>query len=79
MILPAASIAYFRMLSSKVTQGMACSYSEAPYLLEQDPLIDHYEALRQVWLGSVAVIKRVCLEYQLSRSSYSEMEERFMR
>ena len=78
MILPAASIAYFRMLGSKVTQGMACSYSETPYLLEQDPLIEHYEALRQVWLGSVAV-KQVCLEYQLSRSSYYEMEERFMR
>ncbi len=78
MILPAASINYFRMLSSKVTQGMASSYSETPYFLEQDPVIDHYEALREVWFGPVA-IKHVCLKYHLSRSSYYELEERFIR
>ena len=78
MILPAVSINYFRMLSSRVTQAMAASYSETPYLLDKDPVISHYEALRQVWLNSVA-IKQVCLEYQLSRSSYYEIEQRFIR
>ncbi len=77
MILPAASIDYFRMLASKVTQALASSYSETPYLLEGDPVIDRYEALRDVWLDSVAV-KHVCLEYHLSRSCYYDMEDRFI-
>ena len=78
MILSPGSIMYFKLLSSKVTREMASYHSATPYFIEDDPIIRHYEILRKVWLGSVP-IKRVCLEYKLSRSSYYEIEDRFVR
>ena len=78
MILSPAAIQYFKLLSSKVTRAMASYHSATPYFIEDDPLISHYEILRMVWLGSVP-IKQVCLEHNLSRSSYYEIEDRFVR
>ena len=57
---------------------MASYHSATPYFIEDDPVISHYEILRKVWLGSVP-IKQVCLEHNLSRSSYYEIEDRFVR
>ncbi|MEE9307523.1 MAG: hypothetical protein V3V57_08410, partial [Spirochaetia bacterium] len=78
MILSPAAIQYFKLLSSKVTRAMASYHSATPYFIEDDPVISHYEILRKVWLGSVP-IKQVCLEHNLSRSSYYEIENRFVR
>ncbi len=57
---------------------MASYHSATPYFIEDDTLISRYEILRKVWFGSVP-IKQVCLECNLSRSSYYEIEERFVR
>jgi len=78
MILSPGTIKYFKFLSSKVTSAMASYHSATPYFIEDDPVIIHYEVLRKVWLSSVP-IKQVCLEYDLSRSSYYEIEDRFVR
>ena len=78
MILSANEIKYFKSISSKVNSSMASYQSATPYYIEDDPVIGHYEVLRKVWLGSAA-IKQVCLEYDLSRSSYYEIENRFVR
>ncbi len=78
MILSPSSIKYFKLLGSKVTREMASYHSATPYFIEDDPIISHYEILRRVWLGSVA-IKRVCVDNKLSRSSYYEIEDRFVR
>ncbi len=78
MILSPAAIKYFKLLSSKVSSAMASYHSATPYFIEDDPLISHYEILRMVWLGSVP-IKQICVEHNLSRSSYYEIEDRFVR
>jgi transposase len=78
MILSPTSIRYFKLLGSKVTKEMASYHSTTPYFIANDPVIRYYEALRKVWIGTVA-IKRVCAEYDLSRSSYYEIEDRFVR
>ncbi len=78
MILSPGTIKYFKLLSSKATSAMASYQSTTPYFIKDDPVISHYEILRKVWLGSVP-IKQVCLEYGLSRSSYYEIENRFVR
>ena len=78
MILSAGEIKYFKSISSKVSGGMASYQSATPYFMEDDPVITRYEALRKVWLGSAAV-KQVCLEYDLSRSSYYGIENSFVR
>lgn len=57
---------------------MASYQAGTPYFIEDDPVITRYEVLRKVWLGSAAV-KQVCLEYDLSRSSYYEIENSFVR
>ena len=77
MILSSGNIKYFKLLGSKVTNAMASYRSDTPYFIEDDPVIGHYEILRKVWLGSVP-IKQICLEHNLSRSSYYEIEDRFV-
>ena len=57
---------------------MASHHSTTPCFIEDDPLINHYEALRRVWFSRVAV-KQVCLQFHLSRSSYYEIEDRFVQ
>jgi hypothetical protein len=78
MILSPGSIRYFKLLSSKVTKEMASYHSATPYFIEGDPVINHYEILRKVWLTSIP-IKQACLEHQISRSTYYEIEDRFIR
>ena len=78
MILSSGNIKYFKLLGSKVTSAMASYRSATPYFIEDDPVISHYEILRKVWFGSVP-IRQVCLQYDLSRSSYYEIEDRFVR
>ena len=78
MILSPTTIMYFKLLSSKVTNAMASFHSATPYFIEDDPVINHYEALRKIWFDHAA-IKQVCLEYHLPRSSYYEIEDRFVR
>ena len=77
MILSPSSLTYFSLLNSKVSKAMAAHHSETPYFVENDSLIDHYEMLRKVWLGGVP-IKQSCLQHSLSRSTYYEIEERFI-
>ena len=77
MILSPAGIRYFKLLGSKVTKEMASYHSTTPYFITNDPIISRYEALRKVWFDGVA-IKRVCAEYNLPRSSYYEIEDRFV-
>ena len=77
MILTPAAIHYFKSLGSKVTKGMATHHCTTPYFIKRDPVITYYEALRKVWLRGVAV-KQVCTEYNLSRSTYYEIEDRFL-
>ena len=77
MILSPAGIRYFKLLGSKVTKEMASSQSATPYFITNDPVIRRYEALRKVWFAGVP-IKKVCAEYNLPRSSYYEIEDRFV-
>ncbi|MDP6736601.1 MAG: transposase [Nitrospinaceae bacterium] len=77
MILSPAAIKYFKLLSSKVTSAMASHQCATPYFIETDPVIRHYEVLRKVWFGSVP-IKQACTEHGLPRSSYYEIEDRFV-
>ena len=57
---------------------MASYHSATPYFIEDDPVINRYEILRKVWLTSIP-IKQACLEHQISRSTYYEIEDRFIR
>ena len=78
MILSIHSIRYFKLLSSKVTREMASYHSDTPYFIEDDPIVSRYEVLRKVLFGSIP-IKKACLEHNISRSSYYEIEERFIQ
>ena len=77
MVLSSAAIRYFKLLSSKVTSAMASYHSVTPYFIETDPVIKQYEILRKVWLNHIP-IKQVCVEQNISRSSYYEIEDRFV-
>ncbi|MEA3225654.1 MAG: transposase [Planctomycetota bacterium] len=77
MILSPDAVKYFKLLSSKVTSAMASYQCATPYFIETDPVIKHYEVLRKVWVGSVP-IKQACIEHELPRSSYYEIEDRFV-
>jgi hypothetical protein len=77
MILSPSSLTYFSLLGSKVSKAMAAHHSETPYFIEDDSLINHYEMLRKVWVGGVP-IKQVCSQHSISRSTYYEIEERFI-
>lgn len=57
---------------------MATFSSATPYFIEDDPIINRYEILRKVWFTPVP-IKQVCLEHSISRSTYYEIEDRFIR
>ena len=57
---------------------MASYQCATPYFIEADPVIRRYEVLRKVWIGSVP-IKQACIEDNLPRSSYYEIEDHFVR
>lgn len=78
MILSENTIKYFRLIASKVTASMAQFQSDSPYFILHDPIINNYECLRKVWLNSIS-IREACDVHNISRSSYYQMEERFVK
>ena len=78
MILSHNSRSYFALLQAKVSQGMAQFGRYTPYLLDDDPVLTNYEAIRDVWLDG-SPIKAVCQQVGLSRSQYYEKEDRFVK
>lgn len=68
---------YFKHLQSGVSQGMAKSGSKQPYFISDDPVIENYEILREIWLKRNP-IKETCCRRNTSRSLYYELEGRFI-
>lgn len=77
MILSKTCRQYFKSIQTHVLQGMASHNVASPFLMNNEPFFTHYECLRSVWLKS-AGIKAACATYQLSRSTYYELEKRFV-
>jgi hypothetical protein len=78
MIFSYTTIEYFRQIEAKAVQAMAKYDAATPYWIADDPVIGHYECLREVWERRKP-IKAACIEYQLFRSQYYEMEKQFVR
>lgn len=56
---------------------MARYARQTPYLLDEDPVIENCEVIREVWVNNTP-IKTVCQRHGLSRSQYYEKEDRFV-
>ena len=78
MIFSYTTIEYFRQIEAKAAQAMAKYDAAIPYWIADDPVIGRYECLREVWERRKP-IKAACIEYQLFRSQYYEMEKLFVR
>lgn len=77
MIISSNTTQYFRMIASKVTAAMAVHHASTPYYIEDDPIIRNYECIRDVWYHHLPIVK-ACSKYQIARSSYYELEHRFI-
>lgn len=77
MIMSLATRCYFELLQAKVSQAMAQFGRATPYLLDDEPIITNYEAIREAWLRGSS-IKAVCRKHGLARSQYYEKEARFV-
>lgn len=77
MILSNNSIEYFRSLHSRILQSMARHQVKTPYLFEDEVFFNQYECLRRVWTQTSS-IKSACDEFNVSRSSFYELEKRFV-
>ena len=77
MILSDNSIEYFRSLHSRILQSMAKHQVKTPYLFEDEVFFDQYECLRSVWTQTSS-IKSACDKFNISRSSFYELEKRFV-
>jgi transposase-like protein len=78
MIFTHGTMTYFQKLQAKVSQAMAQFGSPTPYFVQDDPIIEGYESIREVWLQGVPV-KKVCQKHNLSRSQYYEREDLFLK
>lgn len=77
MILSDNSIEYFRSLHSRILQSMVRHQVKTPYLFEGEAFFDQYECLRSVWTQTSS-IKSACEKFNISRSSFYELEKRFV-
>jgi hypothetical protein len=57
---------------------MAKSGSKRPYFIYDDPVINNYELLREIWVKRKP-IKETCRQRNVSRSVYYETEKRFLQ
>lgn len=56
---------------------MARQNRRTPYHLDEEPILQNYEIIREVWFTGVP-IQAVCQKYKLARSHYYEIENRFV-
>ena len=77
MILSHTTIAYFSSIAAKVIKGMAQFNRRIPYPIEDERILQGYEAIRAVWMDGDPV-SRACQIYDLPRSSYYKLEQRFV-
>jgi ACT domain-containing protein len=77
MILPKATIDYFKLLSSKVNKGKAQKKTDNPYMIQDDQTILNYECIRDVWYCSKS-ISSTCKKHNISRTTYYQLENNFV-
>jgi len=77
MILSKNSIAYFQSLQSRIVQAMAKYQIDKPYLYDGEPFFNQYECLRSVWTKRSS-IKLACENFNIQKSFYYELENRFI-
>ena len=77
MILTKKSIQYFQSLNSRVLQSMAEHQSKTPFHYEDEIFFVQYECLRSIWKSELS-IKTACQKHKISKSSFYEIERRFI-
>ena len=77
MILSKNSIQYFQSLQSRIVQAMAKYQVNKPYLYDGEPFFNQYECLRSVWTKRSS-IKLACEKFNIRKSVYYELENRFI-
>lgn len=78
MILSDQGIRYFHSLQSRILQALTGAQSKVPYVIPNEPFINQYECLRLVWAQRRS-IKEACNTYKITRSSYYQIERRFIQ
>jgi hypothetical protein len=77
MILTKKSIQYFQSINSRVLKSMAKHQSKTPFHYEDEIFFAQYECLRSIWKSELP-IKNACQKHNISKSSYYEIEKRFI-
>jgi len=78
MILSKNSIRYFQSLYSRILQSIVQHQAKTPYFFEGEDFFKHYECLRSIWTHTSS-IKGACKEFNISRSSFYDIENRFIK
>jgi transposase len=77
MILTKKSIQYFQSLNSRVLQSIAKYQSKTPFHYDDEIFFAQYECLRSIWKSELS-IKKACQKHNISKSSFYEIEKRFI-